>query len=167
MPRIPQLLITLVLLSTPADGQQLSYGIKEELKQAVGVCLAEKSEIGSARDVLLGRGFAGGNDTATYTAFRMRIDKAKKTDGAWTLNVKIPNVDTEPCSISVLNILPKNAKTALFHLRSHIQRLGYVSASIAQTDSRNGVGYRKGEHEVLYLVLPRGKNMEIRFSTPK
>ena len=168
MPRIPQsLIIALAFLTAPAAAQQLSYGVKEELKQAVGVCLAEKAEIGSARDVLLGRGFTAGNDTPASTAYRMRIDKAKKTDGAWTLNVKVPNTDEEPCAITVLNILPKNAKTALFHLQSHIQRLGYVSASIAQSTGRNGTGYRKGDHEVLYLMIPRGKNMEIRFGTPQ
>ena len=166
MPRIPLLLIPLFLLSTAAFAQQLSSGFKEELKTAVGVCLAEKAEIGSAREVLLGRGFNGGADSSNFTAYRLRIDKAKSEDGAWTLNVKIPNMDTEPCSITVLNILPKNAKTALFHLQSHIQRLGYVSATIPMSTGRSVPGYQKGENAVGFLVLPRGKNMEIRLSSP-
>jgi hypothetical protein len=149
-----------------AHAQSLSYAFKEEIRHAVGVCFAEKMELGAARSVLNGRGFTSGAEDGAYTAYRMKLDKAKKADGFWTLNVRIPNIEGEDCVISVLNISPANSKNMLFLLQSHIQRTGFVSKSIPLTSGRNISGYTKDGRDIVFVALPRGRTLNVTLSDP-
>jgi hypothetical protein len=149
-----------------ANAQSATFELKDELKHSVGVCFAEKVEIGSARAVLKGREYIAGAEDGAYTAFRKKINKTKATDGFWTLSVRVPNVELEPCVISVLNISPQNSKTVLFLLKTHVQRLGYVSKSIALTSGRNISGYTRDDKDFVFVALPRGKTLNITLSDP-